>query len=311
MWFVQVACLLVASVAAQSSMELGDSTRWGNMDRSMIGRRSGMGLEDLLRRERTTTGLQGLRGMEGLWGMDTIIPTINRLSLEELVETPLFRVYWNIPLFRQFWEEHPVVFRKYVSSVLFQQFWTVPAFVQYFRNPVLFYKYILPQVQLIAHRHETLDGLNFHRRNILHADILDKLFGGRIGENNWMTPSWMNRGEEGTFGRRHLDFQTKHLLEKMIRNLILNGEKKVEETLTDVRVLNNGHVKETTVGKILDPITGEEKITLGDIKVNIRNIVQNSEISQYICNSFPSSVKYSYLRSNRISLCLFPSSLDC
>ncbi|OXA50182.1 uncharacterized protein LOC110854001 [Folsomia candida] len=72
------------------------------------------------------------------------------LSLEELVSTPLFREYLQIPLFRQFYEQYPTVFRRYVESPLFQQFWTVPQFQMYFRNPIFFYKYIVPQVQIIA-----------------------------------------------------------------------------------------------------------------------------------------------------------------
>jgi hypothetical protein len=271
-------------VAAQSSMDLGN-IRYGNMDKSMYGRRSGMGLEDLLLKEKTMMGLQGFQGFQGLTsGLEMPIHHNTILSLEELVQTPLFREYYSIPLFRQFWETYPVAFQKYVKSVLFQQFWTVPAFVQYFKNPVLFYKYIVPQVQLIAQKYETTttqfggdfttQGFNFDRRNMMNVNILDKLFGGYTTDK-WMTPM-ITREQQGIYGQSTtgLDFQTKYLLEKMIKNLILNGEnKKVEETLTDVRVLNNGQVKETTVGKIVDPITGEQKITLGDIKVNIRTIL--------------------------------------
>jgi hypothetical protein len=71
---------------------------------------------------------------------------VSILSYEEIVGTELFREYYSIPLFRQFLEQYPTVFRKYIESPLFQQFWTYSQFQQYFRNPVYFYKYIVPQV---------------------------------------------------------------------------------------------------------------------------------------------------------------------
>jgi len=82
-------------------------------------------------------------------GRDTIFGRHTILSLDEIIVHPLFRVYMNIPLFRKFMIEHPVVFRKYVESPLFQKFWTVPRFQMYFWNPVLFYKYIVPQLHII------------------------------------------------------------------------------------------------------------------------------------------------------------------
>jgi hypothetical protein len=94
----------------------------------------------------------------------TVVP------LEELVHYPLFQEYYRIPLFRQFWEEYPVVFRRYVESPLFQQFWTIPEFQSYFRNPVLFYKYIYPQIQIIAQRvvvpttYDNMDVEDYYRR---------------------------------------------------------------------------------------------------------------------------------------------------
>jgi hypothetical protein len=89
--------------------------------------------------------------------------------LEELVHYPLFQEYYRIPLFRQFWEEYPVVFRRYVESPLFQQFWTIPEFQSYFRNPVLFYKYIYPQIQIISERvvvptYDRADVEDYYRR---------------------------------------------------------------------------------------------------------------------------------------------------
>lgn len=65
----------------------------------------------------------------------------------------------------------------------------------------------------------------------------------------------------------------KYLLEKMMNNLNMNkmGQHDVTETFTDVKMLPTGQVKEQTFGKIVDPVTGLEKITVGDVKVRKRH----------------------------------------
>jgi len=45
------------------------------------------------------------------------------------------------------------------------------------------------------------------------------------------------------------------------------------ETLTEVRELPTGQIKEQTVAKMVDPITGQEKVTVGDIKMVDETIV--------------------------------------
>jgi hypothetical protein len=137
-----IAALLVASVASQNM-------DWTVKDKSMYKFRPT--IEELLLKEKLG-GMMDVSSFEkfdtlknfGVRGMESVN---NVLSIEELLSTPLFREYLEIPLFRQFLTQHPTVFRRYVESPLFQKFWTVPQFQMYFRNPIFFYKYIVPQVR--------------------------------------------------------------------------------------------------------------------------------------------------------------------
>lgn len=68
----------------------------------------------------------------------------NLLTLEEVMTHPLFRVYYQLPLFRQHFA-HPL-FQVYLTTPQFQNYWTHPVFPTFFQNQVLFYKYIYPVV---------------------------------------------------------------------------------------------------------------------------------------------------------------------
>lgn len=85
---------------------------------------------------------------KGIYDVDRVY------TIEELYQTELFREYLNIPLFRQY-IQYPS-FQRFVSSAYFQKFWTIPTYRTYFRNPVLFYKYIVPLVQLFHSEYNTL-----------------------------------------------------------------------------------------------------------------------------------------------------------
>lgn len=68
----------------------------------------------------------------------------NLLTIEEVMAHPLFRVYYQLPLFRQHFA-HPL-FQVYLTTPQFQNYWTHPVFPTFFQNQVLFYKYIYPVV---------------------------------------------------------------------------------------------------------------------------------------------------------------------
>lgn len=73
--------------------------------------------------------------------------------------------------------------------------------------------------------------------------------------------------EYSSYGQNGLNY--KYLLEKMYNHLNMNTKfgQDITDTFTDIKMLPTGQVQEQTVGKIVDPITGEEKITVGDFKV--------------------------------------------
>jgi hypothetical protein len=195
------------------------------------------------------------------------------ISLEELVSHPLFREYLQIPLFRQFWEQYPTVFRRYVESPLFQRFWMLPQFQMYFRNPVFFYKYIVPQVQIIAQTVVPTTGEDFNFGTTTTSRFNPySTFGYTPRYNKWSVPM-----TESTFGRYPMTTTShyKYLLEKMMNHLNMNkmGQHDITETFTDVKMLPNGEVKESTFGKMVDPITGQDKITVGDVKLVNEKIV--------------------------------------
>jgi len=190
-------------------------------------------------------------------------------TLEELVSHPIFREYLEIPLFRQLWEEHPVVFRHYVESPLFQQFWTVPRFQMYFRNPVLFYKYIVPQLQVIFQSVRTTTEGRYNWDTPTYSKYMPYAY--RHHTRDWSVPMSMDKIFSSHSFPYTTGTNTRYLLEKMMSHMNIN-KKHLTETLTDVRMLN-GKVHEQTVGKMVDPITGQEKITVGDFKTVTEKIV--------------------------------------
>jgi hypothetical protein len=208
---------------------------------------------------------------------------VTLLSFEELVSHPLFREYLEIPLFRQFLETRPVVFRRYVESVLFQQFWKVPEFMTYFRNPVFFYKYIVPQLQVIAETvvPSTSEGI-YDETSRFNPYTTSSTYGYQPRYNNrdWSVPmSSMYGRQTGYPTSTTSNTYNKYLLEKMMSHMNVNNKmgERVTETLTDVKMLPSGQVKEQTFGKIVDPITGQEKITVGDVKLVDEKIVQGMD----------------------------------
>jgi hypothetical protein len=215
------------------------------------------------------------------------------LSLEELVSTTLFREYMRIPIFRQFWEQYPTVFQKYVESPLFQQFWQVPEFQQYFRNPIFFYKYIYPQIQVIAQSQSTEGvynydyGYNYNTVGDYTKDYTRRPFVGRDVHVGDYLNRILNRGVESrrtfypyskyetpsVYGQQYnTEFNHKFLLEKIYKTLFINkptvGE--VTQVRTDVKVAP-AH-KEIVV----EPITGETKVVVE--KPKILNVVVDEKI---------------------------------
>lgn len=196
----------------------------------------------------------------------------NMLTFNEIVRTSLFREYFAIPLFREYFEKYPVVFQKYVESPLFQKFWTIPAFQQYFRNPVFFYKYIVPQLTLVKENMMTSTFGGLRTESILEQ-IFNKDY---YGNNEWTTPFVTKKftnnfypytSMKNIFGDNEVNY--KFLLEKMMAKLYNEEKMNVlpREIATEVRAFPYGQVKEQTVGRFVDPITGEQKITYGDLKV--------------------------------------------
>jgi len=266
--FVVVA-LLVASVAGQNL----DLFRYRNMDRT--GRNLGLDttVEDLLLKEKLMgrhvvdyDTLYNTFDLTKILGRDTTV-----LPIDVLVNHPIFREYLRLPLFRKMLVQHPVVFKKYIESPLFQKFWMVPEFEMYFRNPVLFYKYIVPQIQVIYKTivPVTRDIYNYDdmyttkNMNIDDMYTMNKKVDLPYVYNRDMTT--MDKVLYNTFPQTHT-VGLRYLLEKMINRLNINKVHGLE-TLTDIKMLPTGQVYENTLGKMVDPITGEEKITLGDLKV--------------------------------------------
>lgn len=265
-----ICALLVASVASQQFDGLFGanrdilSTRYGKNLRRQVS-------SDLYSQEFfPTERINNFGDMSMTFG-DSMTFEKNMLTFDELVHTPLFREYLAIPLFVQYMEKYPTVFQKYVESPLFQKFWTLPAFQQYWRNPVLFYKYIVPQLTLVK---ETMLTKNIYTQGNRFESVLDQILNKNYYGNQWTTPYVTKDYGYGfnpmsmTFGDEYTQkVNYKFLLEKMMAKLFNGEEQKKIETLTDVRVLPTGQIKEQTVGQFVDPITGEKKITYGDIKV--------------------------------------------
>jgi hypothetical protein len=279
-----VAALLVACVAGQS-MDLMDLVKFQRPNH----RRSSLStVEDLLLKEKLgRRNVMDINNRDSIYDVEDIMsPTSvfggrvgGVLSLEELVSQPLFREYLQIPLFRQFYEEHPIVFRRYVESALFQKFWTVPQFQMYFRNPVFFYKYIVPQVKLITELvvPSTTEGI-YDYESTPSTRFNPYSMYPRVNRE-WSVPmSSVNRmGQFENIPTTTNTHYYKYLLEKMMNHMNLNkmGENRRDmfETLTDVKMLPTGEIKEQTFGKIVDPITRRERITVGDVKLVDEKIV--------------------------------------
>jgi len=86
-------------------------------------------------------------------------------------------------------------------------------------------------------------------------------------------PTTQYYGQGDRYNVDNVDYKV--LLEKIYRTLFLNKEGQVTgEVKTETKVLPGTHVEEQTVAKIVDPITGEEKITTGDIKTVEEKVVK-------------------------------------
>jgi hypothetical protein len=192
---------------------------------------------------------------------------VNILSIDEVVEHPLFQVFYRLPYFRQYWTQYPTVFRRYIESPLFQQFWTEPEFQQYFINPVLFYKYVVPQVQLFSRVEPFGHREVYGDRDVQVGDYVNKMFDTTFTPrtSRFHIPYVYNKyntiynTEYPTthFGRTN---EYKYLLDKMYRNLFVNkpvvGETEVKVEVVPVH-------KELVV----DPVTGERKVVIEKPKV--------------------------------------------
>jgi len=151
----------------------------------------------------------------------------------------------------------------------------LPQFQMYFRNPVFFYKYIVPQVQIIAQTvvPTTGEDFDFGTETTSRFNPYTTFGYNKYNKyNKWSVPM-----TESTFGRYPSTTAShyKYLLEKMMRHMNMNkmGQHDITETFTDVKMLPNGHVKESTFAKMVDPITGMDKITVGDVKLVDEKIV--------------------------------------
>jgi hypothetical protein len=274
-----VAALLVATVAGQS-MDLMDLIKDKSLYKYKPTHRSMSSVEDLLLKEKLGRHVMDYNTKDSVFDMEDMSSVfgghrgVSVLSLEELVSHPLFREYLQIPLFRQFWEQYPTIFRHYVESPLFQKFWTVPQFQMYFRNPMYFYKYIVPQVKVISESVTpyTTEGVyDFGTSTRFNPYTYQPRY-----NREWSVPMSMSSmmGQRSTYDYPTTTTHYKYLLEKMMNHMNMNKMgQDITETFTDVKMLPNGHIKEQTFGKIVDPITGNEKYTVGDVKLVDEKIV--------------------------------------
>lgn len=152
------------------------------------------------------------------------------LTIDELFTTQLFKEYMSLPLFREY-IQYPV-FQKFIQSVYFQKFWTIPTFKQYFVQPELFYKFVLPIVQLFKYDTTTMSTLE--QQQIVNKNVFPFV---ADYETEFTVPS--------TYYNKDLTLQDglfyKNILDKIYSHLY-----NIDET--------------TTVKKIVDPITGEIKM---------------------------------------------------
>jgi hypothetical protein len=148
------------------------------------------------------------------------------LSFEEIYNTELFREYLTIPLFRQN-IQYPS-FQRFVASVYFQKFWQLPAYKQYFINPVLFYKYVYPIVQLFNTEYNVPTEYGQNTEDVLGLGYLLK-------NKNYLPYAYnYNRFTVPTAFPETTNY--KFLLEKLYKNLIPQQQQFVD-VKTDVKLI--------------------------------------------------------------------------
>lgn len=206
------------------------------------------------------------------------------LSIDQLYSHPLFQQYLHLPLFRQCLEQYPVVLRRYLESPLFQRFWTVPEYQLYWKNPVLYYKYIVPQIQSIVRHYPTTYNYDQYGRDVSVEDYLNHIYGGidrsyspyvhtygrnwpiyNYGRNyygnnyygygqNYGLGQGLGLGQVSGYGYNNI-LGHRYLLDKIYRTLFVNKPQvgEVTDVVTDVKVApTEQHV-------VVDPYTGEKK----------------------------------------------------
>jgi hypothetical protein len=215
-----------------------------------------------------------LEGFKGIYDYD--YENVDRvLTFEELYNTELFREYLRLPIFRQY-IQYPA-FQRYVASTYFQKFWQIPTFKTYFYNPVLFYKYIQPLVQLFHSEYSFPTNYYGHQDNVYSQDVFGRqeLSDDVYYRNRNVFPyAYNNRHSYPTTTRfagqytPYTPYTTgttdyKFLLDKVYRHLFTNqpvvGE--LTQVKTDVKTL---------IGDkkfVVEPITGERKVIVEEPKI--------------------------------------------
>jgi len=200
--------------------------------------------------ERMSLGVEGLTG-----GLNTVY------TIGELYNTELFQEYMTIPLFRQYMQYN--IFQKYVASPIFQQFFfSTRGFIQYFRNPVLFYKYIYPQIQALKIETEVRGIDSELVRPVDNTNVYDFFRGIQgLNKNRFVdverrvlpfVPEYQTTTP--FYGQQNFDVNNvnyKYLIEKIYRDLLLN-----KTPVTEVTEFMPKNVER----QIFDVITGEPKI---------------------------------------------------
>jgi hypothetical protein len=186
-------------------------------------------------------------------------------GLDEIVAHPLFRVYYTLPLFRQYWQ-YPM-FQRYVASIYFQRFWQVPAFQQYFVSPVLFYKYVYPLVTLFQYGQSTSTYPTTYKTNYPSTYNYNHV-------EDWSRKEHVAPFASNYYNRDHTYAQS--LLENIYGHLNVNTvgrHGRLHEVLTEVEVTPEGQIREETYGKIVDPVTGEVRLSTGDAKIVSEKVI--------------------------------------
>lgn len=253
-----VAAMLVAAVAGQSFNMFNKF----DQDKSIMmnkfyGQKMGYPVVD-----KYTTDFYGQKDLVNLpsYLQDSLVSK-QVLTIDELYNTELFREYLTLPLFKQMIQVP--MFQKFVQSIYYQKFWTIPAFKQYFVDPVLFYKYVYPMVQLFKYDTTT----TFEQTQIENKNVLPFVSGY---ERDMYVPTVYNKDfllQDGLY--------YKNLLEKIYSQLY-----NVDET--------------TMYNKIVDPITGELK-TLPTTFQGVDTIFGQDLVKDILLKKF-------FLNNNKIDL---------